>query len=66
MAVALNATKYAAACGEDNYEYTDNVIDQQSHRPKIKSIQRSWQSLDITTVLDNITNDQGTITTKGN
>ena len=61
--VVLNATTYAAAVKDKLSDIqtmlTNNLTDQDKSDTRNHGL-----ALDITTVLDNITNDQGTITTK--
>ena len=61
--IALNATTYAAAVKDKLSDIqtmlTNNLTDQDKSDTRNHGL-----ALDITTVLDNITNDQGTITTK--
>lgn len=61
--IALNATTYAAAVKDKLSDIqtmlTNNLTDQDKSDTRDHGL-----ALDITTVLDNITNDQGTITTK--
>ena len=61
--IALNATTYAAVVRDKFSDVrtmlTNNLTDQDKSDRRDHGL-----ALDITTVLDNITNDQGTITTK--
>ena len=61
--LSLNATTYAAAVKDKLSDIqtmlTNNLTDQDKSDSRNHGL-----ALDITTVLDNITNDQGTITTK--